>query len=226
MRKVTIALSHPSSLLFLTLETAERYNTAIPAPDFWDRSYPAIFMPASIDPAAAAAVPADSTPAAAAASPEDAGEATVLAWRVHRLREEPKKIRLVAAGYAAALALWWLLFPHPLALFLPLIALTSALAEYLFPIKYRLTTQGAYADCGPTIRLFIAWKDVRRATQGSEGIFLSPFARESRLDGVRGVRLRYRSVAAGSEDMPTPDSIRETVIRLWRGVGGEGENAE
>jgi hypothetical protein len=40
-------------------------------------------------------------------------------------------------------------------------------------------------------RLFIAWPDVRRATRGADGIFLSPFSRPSRLDNFRGVRLRF-----------------------------------
>lgn len=145
----------------------------------------------------------------------------VLTWRVHRLREEPRGLRLVAGAYAVAIAVWWLVFPQPLALFLPLVALTSALAEYLFPITYRLTTRGAYADNGPTSRLFLAWKDVRRATHGDEGVFLSPFARPSRLDGVRGIRLRF-SVAAEAEEADLPsETILMTVRGLWRGANTE-----
>lgn len=154
-------------------------------------------------------------------------ETVALAWRVHRLREEPKKTRLIAGGYAVAMALWWLVFPHPLALFLPVVALTSALAEFLFPIQYRLTTRGAYADCGPTIRLFMDWKDVRRVTHGDEGVFLSPFARPSRLDGVRGIRLRYPVASPphdGSETV-TSEAVRESVKRLWRDGGGAAEGA-
>jgi hypothetical protein len=188
-------------------------------------------MPASLDSSAAAAsivasaAPAETTTAPAGGEATAAAAETVaLAWRVHRLREEPKKVRLIAAGYAVAMALWWLVFPHPLALFLPVVALTSALAEFLFPINYRLTTRGAYADCGPTIRLFMDWKDVRRVTHGDEGIFLSPFARPSRLDGVRGIRLRYPSAPAADSqgDIIPAEVIRETVKRLWRdGSGGE-----
>ncbi len=144
-----------------------------------------------------------------APAPAHSAETTLVAWRTHRLREDPRHLRLIAAAYAAAIALWWLLFPHPLALFLPLVSLTSALAEYLFPISYRLTSRGAYAANGVT-RLFISWSEVKRATAGSEGIYLSPLAQAgSRLEAFRGVRLRF---ADGNEEMVT-----QTVQRLWRG---------
>ena len=146
---------------------------------------------------------------AAADAPSRPAETTLLSWKVHRLREEPSRLRLVALAYGAAVFLWWLLFPHPLALFLPLVSLTSALAEYLFPVSYRLTTRGAYASCGFS-HLFIAWADVRRATTGAEGVFLSPLARAgSRLEAFRGVRLRFAPDNAGA--------VTDGVRRLWRG---------
>jgi hypothetical protein len=134
-------------------------------------------------------------------------EATVLAWRVHRLRDEPRFVPLVAGAYAASLLLWCLAFPHPVALLLPLVSLTGALSDYLFPITYRLTTHGAHADCGVS-RLFVAWADVKRATHGGEGVYLSPLVRPSRLDAFRGVRLRY---AHGNDE-----TVRDAVRRLWR----------
>jgi len=136
-------------------------------------------------------------------------EATALTWRVHRLREEPRFVPVIAGAYAAALTLWWLACPYPLALLLHLGALTLALSEYLFPVTYRLTTCGAHADCGMS-RLFIAWSDVKRATHGRDGVYLSPLARSSRLDGFRGVRLRY---ADGNDE-----AVRDTVRYLWRGA--------
>ena len=56
-------------------------------------------------------------------------EKVVLAWRTHRLREEPQKIWLVALGYGLAFAFWRLAFPYPLGLFLPIFALTGAMSE-------------------------------------------------------------------------------------------------
>jgi hypothetical protein len=156
----------------------------------------------------------DAADAPAAAVRDAAGDAadaehTLLAWRVYRLREEPRGIPLVAGAYAAAFLLWWIVFPQPLALFLPLVALTGALSDYLFPISYRLTTRGAYADCGAS-RLFLAWTDVKRATTGADGVFLSPLARASRLDAWRGVRLRFSS---GNDA-----EVRDTARALWKGA--------
>lgn len=125
-----------------------------------------------------------------------------MTWRIHRLRQEPHRLGLVAAAYGAALLLWTLVFPHPLTLFLPLVALTSAMAEYLFPVTYRLTTRGAYAGCFLS-RLFLPWPEVRRATYGADGVHLSPFTRPTRLDGFRGVRLAF---APGNAD-----AVLETV---------------
>jgi len=149
-------------------------------------------------------------PAAAEAAHGTAdAEVTILAWRVHRLREEPGRLPLVAVGYGVALGLWWLLFPHPLALFVPLVSLTSALGEYLFPVSYRLTDRGAHVANGPFVRLFLAWPDVRRATVGDDGVCLSPLARpDSPLAVFRGVRLRF---AGGNAE-----AVTETVRRLRR----------
>jgi len=103
---------------------------------------------------------------------------------------------LVVASYAAALLFWRLVFPHPIALFLPIVALTSAMAEYLFPIHYRVTTRGAYVSCFLS-RLFLAWPEVKRARHGADGVFLSPLTRPSRLDQFRGLRLAF---AADNEE--------------------------
>ncbi len=116
---------------------------------------------------------------------------------------------LVIAAYAVALGLWRLLFPHPLALFVPLISLTSALAEYLFPITFRLTDRGAHVTNGPFVRLFLAWPDVKSATVGKDGVFLSPLARlSSPLAPFRGIRLRF------TEDAPEDDVTR--IVRSLR----------
>jgi hypothetical protein len=148
----------------------------------------------------------DAAPAISPSSrPDDAAAATVLSWRIHRLTEDPRRLPVIAAAYAAAFTLWRLVFPHPLALLLPAVSLTCALAEYLFPVTYRLTTHGAHADCGPA-RLFIAWDDVKRATAGRDGVYLSPFARRvPSLESFRGVRLRF-----------APGQDREVVLEAVR----------
>ena len=133
-------------------------------------------------------------------------EDVVLAWRIHRLREEPQKIGLVALGYGLAFAFWRLAFPYPLGLFLPVIALTGAMSEYLFPVNYKLTSKGAYCSCGPAIKLEMLWSDVRRATKGKDGVYLSTLKIPSRLDSFRGIRLRF---SQGNDE-----KVRETVKAL------------
>ena len=140
------------------------------------------------------------------AAPAD--EQTLKAWRVHRLRDNPRFAPLVALAYAVAFVLWRVLFPHPLALFLPVVALTGAMAEYLFPVTYLITNKGAHKKCWTT-QLFIAWADVKRAGVGADGICLSPLPRASRLDDFRGVRLFF-----GHEN---PDEIQQIVRDTWSG---------
>jgi hypothetical protein len=144
---------------------------------------------------------------------EPPAETVAFAWRVHRLREEPGRAPVVAGAYAVAGGFGWLIFAHPLPVLLILVALTGALAEYLFPISYRLTDRGAHSGCGLS-QLFIAWADVRQATHGADGVYLSPFAGPHPLDSFRGVRLRY-----GATD---PATVLETVRRL-RGPGRGGD---
>jgi hypothetical protein len=86
-----------------------------------------------------------------------------------------------------------------------LFVLTAALGDYWFPVTYRLTPEGAHAD-GLFSRLYLAWPDVKRATHGSDGIFLSPLPRPSHLDAFRGIRLPYGDQNA--------ESLRETVKDL------------
>ena len=135
-------------------------------------------------------------------------ERAVLCWRVHRLRDSPRGALSVALGYGLAVFLWRIITPQPFILIALLTLLTAALSDYLFPVTYRLTTAGAHTD-GLISRLYLSWEDVKRATHGADGVFLSPLSRRSRLDEFRGVRLRY-----GAEDA---SAVRDTVRRLWKG---------
>jgi hypothetical protein len=130
-------------------------------------------------------------------------ETILLTWRTHRLREDRRCLPLVIGAYVFAIGLWWLFFPVPLALFLPLVALTSALSEFLFPVTYTVTNNGVSVVYGPLHRLHLAWEDIKRAGQGADGVFLSPLAKPSRLDNFRGLRLRFPATEAEKESLRT-----------------------
>jgi hypothetical protein len=136
-------------------------------------------------------------------------ESVLLTWRTHRLREDRQCLPLVIGAYVLAIGIWWLFFPVPLALFLPIIALTSALSEFLFPITYTLTSTSVSVIYGPLHRLVLNWEEIKRAGQGADGVFLSPLAKPSRLDNFRGLRLRFPQTETEKESLRS--IIREKV---------------
>jgi hypothetical protein len=91
---------------------------------------------------------------------------------------------LVASGLAAWL--WHGLLPALGVAF----ALLNAVAEFLFPIQYRLTPVGAEMRCFLSRRA-IAWSAVRRILRHPDGVKLSPLERPSRRDPFRGLFLHF-----------------------------------
>jgi hypothetical protein len=133
------------------------------------------------------------------------GETVLLEWTVHLLRREPARARVVGVAMALSSALGVWMFRSPLFALLGPVLLLSATAEYLLPIRYRLTDRRACASYGAA-RLEIAWDRLKRRDVGSESIKLSPFAAPNRLDNFRGVVLRF-----GNEGGP---GSRESVMRI------------
>jgi len=70
------------------------------------------------------------------------------------------------------------------------VVLFGAISEFLLPITYTITEQGASAS-SLFARRSIRWKDVRHVYLDSLGVKLSPVSRESRLEAFRGVYLRF-----------------------------------
>src|SRR5205823_1360020 len=99
-------------------------------------------------------------------------------------------------------ALGGFLFHSLLFVLLGAALILGAAAEYLFPIRYRLTSKRACASYG-LARLEIEWERVRRADWGADAVKLSPFKIPNRLDGLRGVILRF--------DQPDRAAIMEMV---------------
>lgn len=115
-----------------------------------------------------------------------------LTWTIHMAKEKPAKLSLVIMGYSVSLLAWWYFLPVPAALILPLVALTSALSEFLFPVTFTLDDNGVSQKCLPFFHRHIAWTDVRRASAGRDGFFVTTLRIPSRLDQFRGIRITPR----------------------------------
>lgn len=114
-----------------------------------------------------------------------------LSWKVHPLRQEKvgRSLLLIAivgtASWSAAFS-----FGHVGYGLLSLCVLVLSLAHYFFPSHYRLDENGISRDhLGRKSQR--AWTDFRRVDARSNGLFLSPFARPSRLDSFRGLFLPF-----------------------------------
>jgi hypothetical protein len=117
-------------------------------------------------------------------------EAVLLEWTVHLLRPNPRRAFAVLATALAAGASGLLFFHSVLFGAVGAFLILASTAEFLFPIRYRLTTTRASCSFGLT-RYEISWPEVRRLIATADGVKLSPLAIPSRLDAFRGVLLRF-----------------------------------
>jgi len=118
-----------------------------------------------------------------------------LQWTIHLARRRPARTA-VALGFilAAAVCAGWA-FRSPVLGLLAAFLLTAAIADYLFPVRYRLGEDGLEAR-GFLLRRRMTWSQVRRVTRDHLGVKLSPLPRPSRLEAYRGIYLWF----AGNED--------------------------
>ena len=135
----------------------------------------------------------------------------VLVWRVHLLRQQPRRLPRLLAAAAGIFLLSLILFRSAWLALLPVLAAMFSLSEFLFPARYTLTTQSAKVSFGLTT-LEILWHDVRHAYLTDEGIKLSPLAtRNGRWEPLRGVFLRFG------------DGNQEEIIAAVRHLRGEAQ---
>ncbi len=128
----------------------------------------------------------------------------IMAWQVHLLREQPSKALLIAPVVIASVVLSSVLFRSFVYPAIALVIFLSALSEYLFPIRYEITADGASART-LTGRAFIRWADVKKYYLDDRGVKLSPLSQAGRLEAYRGVYLRF----GGNKD-----EVIETVRRM------------
>lgn len=113
-----------------------------------------------------------------------------LEWSVWLAKRDPVRaagtvlLALAAGGLAAYV------FRSPVAAVVAAALLLGAVGEFLLPVEYRLTAEGAEARNLCYWRK-IAWTEVKRVALGEEGIKLSPLACDSPREAFRGVLLRF-----------------------------------
>jgi hypothetical protein len=147
-----------------------------------------------------------SEPEAAPAAAERE-ETVLLEWTVHLLRRDPRRAQVVFGAMTFAALAGLMLFRSPLFAVVGAAVIFLSTAEYLLPIRYRLTTLRACAACGVN-RLEIRWESVRRLLGGRSAVKLSPLAADSRLEPFRGVLLRFAPEGEPGD--------RESVLRIIR----------
>src|SRR5687768_281835 len=113
-----------------------------------------------------------------------------LEWSVwlakrHPARAAGARLLALAVGGLAAYV-----FRSPVAAAVTVALLLGAVGEFLLPVAYRLTAEGAEARNFCYWRK-IAWTEVKRVAVGEEGIKLSPLTCDSPREAFRGVLLRF-----------------------------------
>lgn len=123
-------------------------------------------------------------------SPAAVDAEPMLIWKVHLVREEPRKLLLILPVVVFSLFVCYLIFRSPLPLVAVLFLYLSSLADYLFPVSYKIDTKGV------TVRTLlgrssIEWNRVKKYYLDEYGIKLSPLKKAGRLEAYRGVYLRF-----------------------------------
>jgi len=124
------------------------------------------------------------------------GSSQPLSWVVHPLRQEPPlKTAALVAAIAGVSALAALSLEGVVYGLVSAVVLALSMARYFLPTRY--TADGAGVSLGLFTPRQRPWQSFARVEQRPDGLFLSPFARPTRLDSYRGVYLRFGPEADG-----------------------------
>jgi hypothetical protein len=114
----------------------------------------------------------------------------ILTWKVHLLRDNPKKLLLVIPIFMLSLILCYATFHSFFYVAVAALLFVIALNDYLFPVSYEITEHTA-ASFAVFARSRIGWGSVKKYYIDDAGIKLSPFENHTRLEAYRGVYLRF-----------------------------------
>ena len=116
----------------------------------------------------------------------------VLSWTSHPLKKSKQKtVLLIAALFLIWSLVFWATSYSWGLLFLAILILTGSLSPYFFPTKYELTQEQVKVNF-LAVKKNKAWSEFRSYYPDKNGVFISPFARPSRLENYRGLYLRYQ----------------------------------
>jgi hypothetical protein len=115
---------------------------------------------------------------------------SVLAWKVHLLKEDPKKALLVFPAVLVSLAICYIFFRNPIPMIAVLFLFFSSFSDYFFPIMYSVDEKGASVKTA-LWKNFLEWEKVKKYYLDETGIKLSTLGYPSRLEAFRGIYLRF-----------------------------------
>lgn len=120
---------------------------------------------------------------------------TTLVWTVWLLKRE-HPLRAVAALALVVLALYagMHVVDNAFVVGLYAVILLAAIGEFLFPVRYRLSPDGASATSWYG-RIHIPWSRIRRLQRDDKGLKVSVYQRDTLLDRFRGMYLRFEDNA-------------------------------
>lgn len=116
----------------------------------------------------------------------------ILTWKVHLLRDNPKKLLLVIPIFMLTMIICYATFHSFFYMAVAALLFIIALNDYLFPVRYEITEHAA-ASFAVFAKSRIEWGSVRKYYIDDTGIKLSPFENQTRLEAYRGVYLRFGS---------------------------------
>ena len=120
-------------------------------------------------------------------------EPAMLHWIIHPLAEEPKFKSILLAILIVGLPIGAVFsFDGLIHGVISLAVLAASLSRYFLPTHITLDSEGVHTS-HLVWRRRRSWREFRRADLHEDGVFLSPFARSSRMDPFRGYFLTFRN---------------------------------
>lgn len=120
-------------------------------------------------------------------------EPAMLHWTIHPLAEEPRVKSILLAALIVGLPIGAVFsFDGLIHGVISLAVLAASLSRYFLPTSITLDSEGVHTS-HLGWRRQRSWGAFRRVDVHEDGVFLSPFARSSRMDPFRGYFLTFRN---------------------------------